>query len=62
MSKRLDQLPANTLSSDCIIYGEENATTSVQIPVNTANGLAGLDGNAQVPQVQLPRAFGFFIG
>ncbi len=64
MSKRLDQLPTNTLSSDCIIYGEENSTTSVKIPVNAANGLAGLDGNGLLPIANLPirRGFGFFLG
>lgn len=61
MSKRLDQLPQNTLTSDLIIYGQENGPTSVQVPVNAANGLAGLDANAQIPTNQLPRAFGFFI-
>jgi hypothetical protein len=61
MARKLDQLPQNNLSSDCIILGEENSTTSVKVPVNAANGLAGLDANAQVPTPQLPRAFGFFI-
>lgn len=64
MSKRLDQLPPNTTSANCIIYGEENNTTSVQIAVNAPNGIAGLDGNGIIPEEIVPtqRTFNFFAG